>query len=233
MRTRLPRLLAFFPHPDDEVFAAGTLALAADAGVEVEILTATRGESGGDPAVRVRELRAACAAIGCGPPRFLDLPDAGLADVDDVEAAARLRDHLDTDVVLTLGADGVYGHPDHLACTRWMSLAVGDRPVRLLHTAFPPHRLARFRRRLRRFRPELVAWDGPLGVAEADVTVDIRRVRDRKVAAVAAHRSQLPGGDPRWFLEPGLLDDLLAEERFTCAAGPPPPLGATGIFDGL
>ena len=45
-------LLAVFAHPDDETFRpGGTLALLARQGVRVQVLTATRGESGscGDP----------------------------------------------------------------------------------------------------------------------------------------------------------------------------------------
>jgi LmbE family N-acetylglucosaminyl deacetylase len=41
------RLLGVFAHPDDEVFCAGgTMARAAEAGAEVMIVSATRGERG-------------------------------------------------------------------------------------------------------------------------------------------------------------------------------------------
>ena len=41
------RLLAIFAHPDDESLACGgTLARCADAGVEVTLVCATRGEAG-------------------------------------------------------------------------------------------------------------------------------------------------------------------------------------------
>jgi hypothetical protein len=42
------RVLGCFPHPDDEIFAAGLLAWCADRGAEVHLLTATRGEAGTD-----------------------------------------------------------------------------------------------------------------------------------------------------------------------------------------
>ena len=70
------RLLGVFAHPDDEVFCAGgTMARAAEAGAEVTIVSATRGERGQirDPAaatrrtlgaVREGELRAAAAELG-------------------------------------------------------------------------------------------------------------------------------------------------------------------------
>lgn len=70
------RMLAAFAHPDDETFRpGGTLALLARHGVHVQVLTATRGESGSRgepplcrpeelPAVRAQKLRCACAALG-------------------------------------------------------------------------------------------------------------------------------------------------------------------------
>jgi LmbE family N-acetylglucosaminyl deacetylase len=57
------RLLGVFAHPDDEVFrAGGTMARAAEAGAEVMIVSATRGEHGQirDPAAA---RRAACAVL--------------------------------------------------------------------------------------------------------------------------------------------------------------------------
>jgi LmbE family N-acetylglucosaminyl deacetylase len=77
-------LLAVLAHPDDEVFrCGGTLALLVRRGVRVHLLTATRGEAGscGDPplctpeelpALRKRELRCACAALGIEPPHLFD-----------------------------------------------------------------------------------------------------------------------------------------------------------------
>ena len=70
------RLLGVFAHPDDEVFCVGgTMARAAEAGAEVMIVSASRGEQGQirDPAaatrrtlgaVREGELRAAAAELG-------------------------------------------------------------------------------------------------------------------------------------------------------------------------
>ena len=77
---RPARFLAVFAHPDDETFrAGGTLALLVQAGVQVQVVTATRGEAGscGDlplcvpedlPALRERELRCACQDLGIEPP---------------------------------------------------------------------------------------------------------------------------------------------------------------------
>jgi LmbE family N-acetylglucosaminyl deacetylase len=50
-----------------------------------------------------------------------------------------------------------------------------------------------------------------------DFELDIRTVRDRKLAAIAAHRTQLPGGDPRAIFPPGIIDALLDVERYAIA----------------
>lgn len=87
-------LLALFAHPDDETFrCGGTLALMAQRGVRVQVLTATRAQAGarGDPplcsaeelpAFRERELRCACEALGILPPILLDYQDGHLSGAD-------------------------------------------------------------------------------------------------------------------------------------------------------
>src|SRR5580765_7561909 len=78
-----PRILLVFAHPDDESFvAAGLSRRYADAGAEIALVTATRGEAGsrGDPplctveelpAVRESELRAAAAILGIADVQML------------------------------------------------------------------------------------------------------------------------------------------------------------------
>ena len=249
--TRL-RVLGLFPHPDDESYAAaGTLALCARAGAEVIVAFATRGEGGaaiypaavGDAAladVRARELAASCRAIGAAPPRFLDAPDGAVnQDAEFPARVAALLGELRPDLVITLGRDGVYGHRDHLACTAAAEAAIAltEPPPRLLLAAFPRGLFAPVLVAMRRLPYVHLADITPdeLGVDEAntDLTVDIRALADVKLASVAAHASQLPGGDPRRFLVPGLLDALLDCERFVLAAGPPLPPGARDALAGL
>ena len=152
------RLLAVFAHPDDEVFCAGgTMARAAQAGAEVMIVSATRGEQGQirDPAtatrrtlgaVRERELGAAAAELGVQHVQVLAYPDGTLPQHRSVlgvtiEAITR---RFDPDTVITFGADGGYGHPDHIAisetATKAFRALVRDhnRGQRLYHAVFPP-----------------------------------------------------------------------------------------------
>jgi len=197
-------LLAVFAHPDDEAFrAGGTLALLARRGVRVHLLTATRGEAGscGDPplcapeelpAVREAELRCACAALGIEPPRLLDYRDGGLAEVDEEEAVTRVlavMRELRPQAFLTWPPDGLSGHPDHAAVSRWTALAferaAAPGPAALYHLAIP----------------RSVAQ--ALGLAhlhatpdeEITLTVDVTPVWEQKLAAIRCHATQV-GGSP-------------------------------------
>lgn len=237
-----PCVVGLFAHPDDEAYAAaGTLARCACEGARVVVVAATRGEAGMDlhrrtpagprlAARRSAELADSCRAIGAEPPRFLDLPDGDVRVDEGASRLAPLLAELTPDVVITLGADGAYGHPDHLATTAMLGQVA---TCRILHVAFPRDHFERVRRRFARHLR--LADVGPLGVgrADADLVVDVTLQRSRKLAAVAAHRSQLANDDPRSFLVPGLLDPLLREEWFLCAQGPPLPPHAPSIFDGL
>ena len=122
------RILGVFAHPDDEVFCVGgTMATAVDAGAEAMIVSATRGEAGqirdataatratlGQ--VREQELREACRQLGVQHVRCLDHIDGTLADLDRGASSTRwaVIDEFAPDVVVTFGADGFYGHPDHV-----------------------------------------------------------------------------------------------------------------------
>jgi len=152
------RLLGVFAHPDDEVFCAGgTMGQAAEAGAEVMIVSATRGEQGQirDPAaatrrtlgaVREGELGAAAAELGVQHLQVLAYPDGALVDHRSSLGAtiAAIMRRFDPDTVITFGADGGYGHPDHVAVSGLTTQAFRTlardhhRGQRLYHAVFPP-----------------------------------------------------------------------------------------------
>lgn len=239
---RLSPLVAAIPHPDDEVFFAGLLARAAREGARVEIVCATRGEAGPAPrdcrapgalaARRAVELEASCRALGAAPPEFLDLPDGGLGDLEVSEIAEILAGALRARApraVVSFGDDGGYGHRDHVAIARALPAAAAavPAPPAVLAAAFPRGALAPAARALARFAPGLLdARVDPELLGEdrgaADLIVDVTSVAGVKRAAAAAHRSQLPGGDPDRFLAAGVLSRLSEEEWYLERAAPTP-----------
>lgn len=242
----MPTLLAVIPHPDDESYSfGGTIALAASAGWDCQVVCASSGEGGerhdGGPlgredvaAVRRRELAASCKLLGAKPPRFLGLPDGRLREDSTAgKALAELMQEIAPDVTVALGADGAYGHPDHIAVYRWVLEA-----WRALPAARPELLFAQFPEGL--FLPQYekcIAMMGEppspaaaeIGSATFHYAVDISAVADVKLGAIRAHRSQLPGGDAEALFPPGIVKALLNIERFTDARG----LGNTSLLASL
>ncbi len=127
---RPPRILGVFAHPDDESFCAGgTLAKYAEAGAEIMVVSATRGDAGQIRDARVatrrtlglvreRELGLACERLGIQHAVCLDYGDGTLKDVEPqalTRDVARIVREFKPDAVITFGPDGGYGHPDHIA----------------------------------------------------------------------------------------------------------------------
>ena len=245
------RVLGCFPHPDDEIFAAGLLAWCADHGAEVHLLCATRGErgvdrrgllpSGAELAVwRSGELAAACAALGIAPPAFAELADGGVGNADRAAAVALVGDHLARlrpAVVVSLGPDGAYGHRDHLAWTTIVETAVRalppDQAPRLLHAVFPRGHFARLYELGRRTGAVAELDPAQLGVDpdQVELRLDVRTLAERKLAACRAHDSQLDVTPGSFFRR--LYAPLLEEEWFVVAHGAPLPAGAGDPFAGL
>lgn len=134
------RLACVLAHPDDETLGmGGTLARCASSGVEVHVVTATRGQSGryrdnsahpGPEAlgrIREAELRAAAGVLGVHDVQLLDYLDGALDRADPAEAVGHIVRHLRRirpQVVATFGPDGGYGHPDHIAISQLTTAAV-------------------------------------------------------------------------------------------------------------
>ncbi len=232
----MPTLLAIIPHPDDEAYSfGGTIALAAAAGWRCLVHCASAGEGGkrhdGGPAgathtgdAREAELAAACAVLGAEAPVVWGLADGGLkamrpqaGRIDALLRATR------PDLVLALGADGAYGHPDHVALHEWVVDGWhGLRPPRppLLFAAFPRGLfLPQYERCVGMMGDPPEPPPSAIGSDSWDYTVAIAAVRDVKLAAIRAHRTQLPGGDPEAIFPPGIAAGLLEAEHFTDARG--------------
>lgn len=161
-------MLVVGAHPDDETFTtAGLMASAIREGRRVVCVTATRGEGGSmdeekwPPAsmgeVRTRELRECLGVLGVDEHHFLDYIDGTCHKVDDEEGTGRIRafvDDVQPDSVLTFGPDGMTGHPDHKAVSRWTTAAfdqAANDSARLYYSTQTPGWASRFVPVLNRF----------------------------------------------------------------------------------
>jgi LmbE family N-acetylglucosaminyl deacetylase len=231
-----PRILLVFAHPDDESFvAAGLSRRYADAGADIALVTATRGEAGsrGDPplcavdelpARRESELRAAAAILGIADVQILGYRDQHLAEVPADAIRARLvgilrrhRPH----VVVTYDPQGGHGHADHVAISRFTTDAIsaaGD--PRWYKGDDAPHRVQRLL-----WTPPVLAWDDPPPARMEtepgiDILLDISAQKSSKLAALRAHRTQHQS-TARWILGKPRVDEILAIETFRQAWGRP------------
>lgn len=211
--------------------------------------------------LREAELRDACAALGIHPPIFLDYVDSGryervrfdepraLRNVDPLGVAADVRAQIarvQPEVMIAFDPHGIYGHVDHVVMHRaataafWSAGAVTDAPPkRLFQTVMTAARL----RTMQDARP-----GGPLAELDADVygvgegdlalVVNVAAQREKKRAAIRAHRSQV--GPRSSFAareagDPDPWERMGDEETFTLGglrgAFPAPPLAHP--FEGL
>ena len=156
------KLLAVFPHPDDETLGLGSsLARYASERVETYLVCATRGErgwfdsEGPDPGfedvARIREAELRCAAehLGLREVSFLDYIDGDVGQAAPEEIIGKIVVHLrriKPHVVVTFGPDGEYGHPDHIALSQFTSGALVCAADRNFVDANvqPPHRVLKF-----------------------------------------------------------------------------------------
>jgi len=153
------KLLAVFPHPDDETLGLGsTFARYSSEGVETYLLCATRGERGWfdsegpnpgfDGVARLREAELRCASefLGIHEVSLLDYIDGDVDQARPEEIIGKIVSHvrrIKPQVVVTFGPDGSYGHPDHIALSQFTNAAMicaADRNF-IDADVQPPHRV--------------------------------------------------------------------------------------------
>jgi len=272
-------LLAIFAHPDDESYGAGgVMALAAAAGNKVWVLCATNGDQGGrpgemdvdhslDPEIRRAELACACEALGIAEPIFLGYRDSGmegwgapegslsLAPREEVvERIVAVIRRLRPAVIVTFDPGGVYGHPDHTACSATATAAYQQAatepggPVALYHQALPRSYIAAMRAGMEEERRRSGDDKPPseddkrqqeafekLARPDDEITtvVPIGSVLERKIAALACHDSQMrnrPWDDPEARAQ---MERMFGTETFVRVDPPLPPGEREDRFAGL
>jgi len=219
------KLMCILAHPDDESLGTGgTLAKYAAEGVETYLVTATRGEHGwwGEEQdypgpnelgkIREGELLAAAEALGIREVNFLDYIDGDLDQADEKEAIAKIVSHIrriQPEIVISFGADGGYGHPDHIAISQFTTAAivaaanakskVDGKPhsvSKLYYMAWPSERFAAYQSV---FGELTMHVDGvtrravPWPEWALTTVIDTADHWSTVWKAVACHKSQLPG----------------------------------------
>jgi LmbE family N-acetylglucosaminyl deacetylase len=135
---QLGTILGIWAHPDDETVCCGGLMAAARAnGQRVVCLTATKGEAGVQDearwprtklgAIREAELKAALQIFGVYEHYWLGCRDGCCGELSDTSGAEQVSVYLkkiQPDTILTFPPNGLTGHPDHQAVSRWVRRAV-------------------------------------------------------------------------------------------------------------
>jgi bacillithiol biosynthesis deacetylase BshB2 len=230
------KLLVVLAHPDDETFiCGGTLALYAQAGWQITLVCATKGEMGSRvgvpawatreslPALREAELRAACRALGITDLRFLGLRDKTVEYLDSVALARRIAAimrEVAPDVVLTFH-EATGGHPDHCAIGLATQLAYaaagGEASLYYVIGGWYSLEEQLLRAEMDEERLTRIAINGAAAAA--------------KIEAYQAHRTQSQRMTWLWGDRQAAIERKTGEELFLQGSGPARP-GETELLPG-
>ena len=189
-------VLAIFAHPDDDITIGPLLAHYAKNGAQVYLAVATSGDQGtqahaGIPAgeklatAREEESRQASKSYGIHEPFFLREKDESLAGMEPhdriVKRLKEIINQVKPSVIITFGAEGITGHPDHRAIGNlateivqmWPAEGVdGYSPQKLYYVSYPQSK----------FSKTVPPFPGPLG-----------NVGDRFITTIVDSRDGLSG----------------------------------------
>jgi LmbE family N-acetylglucosaminyl deacetylase len=213
------RVAGVFAHPDDDVYQLGGWLAAHADDVEAVFVFCTSGEAGPitDPSLATRETlgsvregeqRASMERVGV-PCRstFLRHPDYRLPDVPLdalIDAIAGVLAAEMPEFVVSFGPDGLTSHHDHIRAGEAAEAAfhrvradVSGRVLRALYqVALPRSDVDRFYREIGTLDPGYGVEGTLFNLVGVDddriaVRVDTGGVRDRKLAAILEHRTQV------------------------------------------
>jgi len=134
----LGTILCVGAHPDDETWiAGGIMAAAAQNGQKVVVITATKGEAASVDEdrwpsaqlgnIRAQELHDCLRILGVTEHGMLECLDGECDKADQNDMALQLASIMHRErpsTILTFGPEGLTGHGDHAAVSRWVERAV-------------------------------------------------------------------------------------------------------------
>ncbi|MUG44950.1 PIG-L deacetylase family protein [Paenibacillus woosongensis] len=221
-----------YAHPDDETFGCSYLIRQiADSGNKAVLLTATRGEAGKSgrlgamtreqlAEIRDQELQRAGDILGIAEIEQLDLGDGKLREVKQevlVDTIAAFLNKHGAEVVVTFPADGISGHPDHIAIHHAVNKAVFSGACSTVQKLYY----------------------NVMGSQGAGAVLELKGeegLHETKAKALAAHESQILSIErvfgklddgPPWHFAPELFQLVWERESFN------PAKQERSIFDGL
>ncbi len=194
-------LAAILAHPDDEAFTcAGALALAHQAGATTRLLIVTRGEASNPErtpnanlaAIRESEMIQSAEAIGLNEVTLLEgYPDGAVAGESQERLIQEIVAWLGNrrpDALITFGAHGVTGDPDHVSVGSAARWAV----ERLAPQGTAPHAVYVI---APGYGPGPNRFDLSGEEQGATHRIDITEVVEQRLAALESHASQADTAD--------------------------------------
>ncbi|MFC3881114.1 PIG-L deacetylase family protein [Algoriphagus namhaensis] len=203
------RVLAFFPHPDDEITVAGTLLKLKASGHEIYLVVLTKGEAGNSPEnyskerlaqIRVGELEESARCLKVDELHLLDYSDGGLKalGLDSLKAVAQMWiDRIQPDVLISYDSKvGLYGHDDHRLTGLAMESLFLEKngqidftPNQLFQVTLSPKQIEVALQLSEGFQKNYPK-DRERGLPKADFSVDVQSVFSTKLQAMKSHYSQ-------------------------------------------
>jgi N-acetyl-1-D-myo-inositol-2-amino-2-deoxy-alpha-D-glucopyranoside deacetylase len=161
-------------------------------------------------------------------PRAFAAPAAFDAQVATLQA---VLEEARPQVVITYAADGGYGHPDHVRAHAITVAALERVPARLLYTVIGRSTLDAGLARLGGGPFRLPAPDELPTVPDATITtrVDVSAQRERRIAAMRAHATQIALSDGAFAMSNGVAQPVLDVEEYVAADG----VVRDDLFEGL
>ncbi|MFZ5845419.1 MAG: PIG-L deacetylase family protein [Patescibacteria group bacterium] len=211
----MKKILLVFAHPNDESFAVGgSAAKYARAGWQVDLLCATRGETGAQPPfeklagaalgqIRERELAEAGEILGINSITVLDYQDGTLSRQNPGELEDKIfrrMQELSPAVVVTFDTTGAGNHPDHIKVSYATTFAFqkyaaqsaqqGELEPKLYYVCLPES-VAGYLREQRVIPPESFGkpWKGVPDKLVSTI-IDIKRAAALKKRALRSYRTQ-------------------------------------------
>lgn len=197
------RVLVVTAHPDDVDFGSGgTIATFTDAGIEVTYCVCTDGDAGGFedsldrseiPTIRRSEQIAAGKVLGVSDIHFLGYKDGYLDPTHDVQRdIVRVMRKVKPQLVITQTPERNWErlpatHPDHMAA--------GEATTRALYPAVRnPYAYPELRKK-EGLEAWTVSWLWLQGDSNPNHWMEITSQFDRKIEAIASHKSQISKPD--------------------------------------